>query len=208
MFKLPPLPYPIESLEPHISSETLTIHHGKHHATYIAKLNEILEGSDGIEDVSLEELLLNYKTLLPQTKHDGVIKNGAQAYNHSLYWLCMSPSGGGEPEGELRDSINNVFGSFDEFKKQFISLGLSQFGSGWVWLSLDQNNTLVLDKTSNEDTPLIHNKTPLLTMDVWEHAYYIDYQNRRADYCNSFFNIIDWKAVERRMLDKINQNNQ
>jgi superoxide dismutase, Fe-Mn family len=203
MFTLPNLPYPLTALEPHISAKTLEFHHGKHHATYTTKLNEALAGLDNLLNMEIEELLVDLSNLVPTDRLNGVRNNGAQFYNHSLYWESMSPQGGGLPTGQLSELITQQYGSFEAFKAEFIAAGITQFGSGWAWLSVDSNGQLSIDKTSNEDTPLMHGKTPLLTMDVWEHAYYLDYQNRRPDYIAGFFEVVDWESANRRLLDTL-----
>jgi Fe-Mn family superoxide dismutase len=201
MFTLPTLPYPIDGLEPHISQKTLEFHHGKHHAGYTKKLNDALADHPDLLEKTIEELLLNFDALIPDDKKGAVKKNGAQFYNHSLYWISMSPNGGGEPVGDLANAIEGEFGSFESFKDQFIAAGATQFGSGWAWLSLNADGSLVIDTTPNEDTPLMEGKTPLMVMDVWEHAYYLDYQNRRPDYISAFFEVVDWEGINTRYLE-------
>jgi Fe-Mn family superoxide dismutase len=200
MFTLPTLPYSKEALNPHISAETLSFHHEKHHAGYIAKLNAALEGHDELMQMSIEELLLNYKSA-PESLQSAILNNGGQHFNHALYWESMSENGGGQPIGEIAVAINEEFGSYEEFKTKFADAGAMQFGSGWAWLSVDNNTgKLVIDKTLNADTPLLHGKTPLLTMDVWEHAYYLDYQNRRPDYIEHFFELINLEGVNEKYI--------
>lgn len=189
-FTLPDLPYAQDALAPHISAETLGFHHGKHHNTYVVKLNELVEGSP-LADASLEEII-------QQTSGDaskaGIFNNAAQVWNHTFYWHSMKPAGGGAPSGDLAAKINEDFGSFDEFKKAFTTAGATQFGSGWAWLVLDKSGKLEVVKTPNAETPLTEGKTPLLTMDVWEHAYYLDFQNRRPDYMNTFLDsLVNWE---------------
>ena len=178
MFTLPNLNYSYTDLEPFIDAKTVEIHHSKHHATYVAKLNSALETYPELQTKSLEDLLLSLNTL-PDSLKTTVLNNGGQVYNHNLYWESLSPNSTKKPEGNLLLAIEKTFGSFEQFQTLFSEAGATQFGSGWVWLSLDENNQLVIDKTSNADSPLLHNKKPLLTMDVWEHAYYLNYQNRR-----------------------------
>lgn len=183
---LPALPYASNALEPIISEKTIGFHYGKHHQTYVNKLNELIEGSE-FENSSLEEIIM---------KSDGLIfNNGAQVWNHTFYWNCLSPDGGGEPEGKLMDAISKTFGSFDNFKKEFAKAAATQFGSGWAWLVKNKEGKLEITKTPNAENPMREGKTPLLTCDVWEHAYYLDYQNRRPDYVTEFWKIVDWKKV-------------
>ena len=183
---LPALPYALDALEPHISRSTLEFHHGKHHAGYVNKLNAAIEGTPDA-DKSLEDLV--------RSSVGGVFNNAAQHYNHSFYWQCMKPGGGGQPSGALLDKINADFGSYEAFVEQFKTAGATQFGSGWAWLVLD-NGTLKITKTANADLPLAHGQKALLTMDVWEHAYYLDYQNRRPDYISTYLDkLVNWDFV-------------
>lgn len=183
-FTLPALPYAQDALEPHISAETLSFHYGKHHQAYVTNLNKLIEGSE-LENASLEDII--------QKSEGGVFNNAAQVWNHTFYWNSMSPNGGGMPSGELGDKIRNDFGGFDKFKEEFKTAAATQFGSGWAWLVLD-NGTLKVVKTGNAETPLTKGQTPLLTIDVWEHAYYLDYQNRRPDYIATFFDkLANWE---------------
>jgi superoxide dismutase, Fe-Mn family len=186
---LPALPYSSKALEPIISENTISFHYGKHHQAYVNKLNELIPGTP-FENSSLEEIIL---------KADGAIfNNGAQVWNHTFYWNCLSPQGGGEPSGKLMDKINNTFGSFDQFKEEFANAAATQFGSGWAWLVKTQDGTLEIVKTPNAENPLRQGKTPILTCDVWEHAYYLDFQNRRPDYVKEFWKLVDWdKAAQR-----------
>jgi Fe-Mn family superoxide dismutase len=189
--QLPELPYGLDALEPHISRQTLEFHHGKHHAAYVTNLNKAIEGSD-LEGKSLEEVIL---AVAGDAGKAGVFNNAAQVWNHSFYWQCMKPGGGGAPTGSLAERIAADFGSFDAFKEQFKTAGATQFGSGWAWLVLD-GGTLKITKTANADLPLAHGQKALLTMDVWEHAYYLDYQNRRPDYMTTFLDkLVNWDFV-------------
>jgi Fe-Mn family superoxide dismutase len=185
--ELPDLPYSKDALAPHISAETLTFHHDKHHNAYVTKTNELIAGTD-LENASIEEI-----AQAAQDKGDqGLLNQAAQVYNHTFYWHSMSPNGGGEPTGDIAAKIVEDFGSYEEFATQFKSAGATQFGSGWAWLVLD-GGTLKVEKSLNADTPLVHGKTPIITMDVWEHAYYLDYQNRRPDYMGAFLGeLINW----------------
>ncbi|MBN9167507.1 MAG: superoxide dismutase [Myxococcales bacterium 68-20] len=182
-FELPALPYAKDALAPHISAETLEYHHGKHHAAYVTNLNKLLEGKPEASK-SLEEVIMS--------SDGGVFNNAAQVWNHTFYWSSMKPNGGGQPTGDLLAAINRDFGSFDKFKEEFANAGATQFGSGWAWLVL-QNGKLAVTKTPNADLPMKHGQTALLTMDVWEHAYYIDYRNARPKYIETFLNsLANW----------------
>ena len=189
--QLPELPYGLDALEPHISRQTLEFHHGKHHAAYVTNLNKLIEGGD-LEGKSLEEVIL---AVAGHATKAGVFNNAAQVWNHSFYWQCIKPGGGGAPTGALADKIAADFGSFEAFTEQFKTAGATQFGSGWAWLVLD-GGTLKITKTANADLPLAHGQKALLTMDVWEHAYYLDYQNRRPDYMTTYLDkLVNWEFV-------------
>ncbi|MEI6031706.1 MAG: superoxide dismutase [Synechococcaceae cyanobacterium ELA739] len=189
--QLPALPYDLDALEPHISRSTLEFHHGKHHAAYVTNLNNLVAGTD-LEGKSLEETIT---AVAGDTAKAGVFNNAAQVWNHSFYWQCIKPAGGGAPTGDLAAKIDADFGSFDAFKEQFKTAGATQFGSGWAWLVLD-GGTLKVTKTANADLPLAHGQKALLTMDVWEHAYYLDYQNRRPDYMTTYLDkLVNWDFV-------------
>jgi Fe-Mn family superoxide dismutase len=188
---LPALPYGLDALEPHISRQTLEFHHGKHHAAYVTNLNKLLEGTD-LEAKSLEEVIL---AVAGDASKAGIFNNAAQVWNHTFYWQSIKPGGGGVPTGELAEKIAADFGSFEEFATQFKAAGATQFGSGWAWLVLD-GGSLKITKTANADLPLAHGQKALLTMDVWEHAYYLDYQNRRPDYMTTFLDkLVNWDFV-------------
>lgn len=197
-FTLPELPFPFDALEPHIDAKTMEIHHGKHHAAYVAKLNDAVAGTE-FEDKKICELISDLDAL-PENIRTAVRNNGGGHYNHSLFWTIMSASGGGEPTGELADAINAAFGSFDEFKAQFSAAAATRFGSGWAWL-VSEGGNLSITSSPNQDSPKMEGKTPILGLDVWEHAYYLNYQNRRPDYIGAFFNVIDWSAVADRYAD-------
>lgn len=197
-YTLPALPYPNNALEPHIDAKTMEIHHGKHHNGYVSKVNNAIEGTD-LESKSVEELISDLNAV-PDDIRTAVRNNGGGHANHSLFWTIMSPDGGGEPSGDLADAINSTFGSYDAFKEKFSDAAGSRFGSGWAWLSVD-NGKLVVESTPNQDNPLMEGRTPILGLDVWEHAYYLNYQNRRPDYVSAFFNVIDWDAVAKRYAD-------
>lgn len=188
--ELPDLPFAKDALEPHISSETLDYHHGKHHQAYVTNLNNMIAGTDQ-ESESLESII--------KSASGGVFNNAAQVWNHTFYWNCLSPNGGGEPTGALADAINAAFGSFDEFKQQFSQTAITTFGSGWAWLVQNTDGSLELVSTSNAGTPLTGDATPLLTCDVWEHAYYVDYRNVRPDYVAAFWNLVNWEFVAANM---------
>ena len=186
-FQLPDLPYEKDALEPHVSSRTLEYHHGKHHNAYVSKLNAAIEGSD-YANMTLEDIVAKAE----QAGDSGVFNNAAQAWNHDFLWKSMSPDGGGEPQGALKEAINTSFGSLDGFKKEFKEAAMGQFGSGWAWL-VNDSGTLKVTKTPNAETPLTGSATPLLTLDVWEHAYYLDFQNQRDSYVDAFLeNLINW----------------
>ena len=195
-YELPELPYPHDALEPHIDARTMEIHHGKHHAAYIANVNGALEDHPDLAGKSVEDLIADLAGV-PEAIRGAVRNNGGGHANHSLFWTVMSPGGGGEPTGDLADAINAACGSFAGFKEQFHNAGMTRFGSGWAWLSLDSGN-LVVESTANQDSPLMEGRTPILGCDVWEHAYYLNYQNLRGNYINEFFNVIDWDAVASR----------
>jgi len=194
-FKLPILPYAHDALNPHIDTATMEIHHGKHHAAYIAKLNAAVSGSE-MEGKSLEELIKNH------TNVASIRNNGGGHWNHSLFWTVMNPTGGGTPQGTLAAAIDDAFGSFEKFKEAFSNAGATQFGSGWAWLCVGNGGKLEVCSTANQDNPLMPGLGcegfPILGLDVWEHAYYLNYQNKRPDYINAFFNVVNWEEVSRR----------
>ncbi len=195
-FELPQLPYAFDALEPHIDAKTMEIHHDKHHAAYTNKLNEALQGS-GQDGRSIEDILSNL-----DMNNKAVRNNGGGYYNHNLFWEIMSPNGGGKPSGELATAIDNAFGSFDAFREKFSQAGATQFGSGWAWLCVHQGGKLEVCSSANQDNPIMPGVgcggTPILGMDVWEHAYYLKYQNQRPAYIDAFFNVINWDEVSRR----------
>jgi Fe-Mn family superoxide dismutase len=188
--RLPELPYDKNALEPHISAETLEYHHGKHHATYVANLNKLIPGTE-FENMPLEDIILKAS--------GGIFNNAAQVWNHTFYWNCLSPAGGGEPSGDLAAGIMQAFGSFAEFKEKFSTAATSNFGSGWTWVVRNSNGSLEIVNTSNAGTPLTDGKKPLLTCDVWEHAYYIDYRNARPNYVEAFWNLVNWDFVAQQL---------
>ncbi len=189
-FELPPLPYAKNALEPHISEKTIEFHYGKHHQAYVNNLNNLIPGT-AFEDASLEEII--------EKADGGIFNNGAQVWNHTFYWNCLSPSGGGNPEGALLDAINKTFGSFDAFKEAFSKAAATLFGSGWAWLVKNKEGDLEIIQESNAGNPIRKGFTPLLTCDVWEHAYYLDQQNKRPAYIETFWKLVDWKTVAGRL---------
>ncbi len=193
---LPELPYAYDALEPHIDAMTMEIHHSRHHQTYINNLNAALEGT-GLEDVPVEELVANLDRV-PEAKRQAVINNGGGHANHSMFWQMMSPNGGGNPQGDVAKAIDAELGGLAAFKEEFKKAAVGRFGSGWAWLSITPEKKLVVENTLNQDSPLMHGNTPLLGLDVWEHAYYLKYQNKRPDYIAAFFNVVNWEDVERR----------
>lgn len=194
--QLPPLPYAFDALEPHIDAQTMEIHHSKHHQTYVNNLNAALEGQPWAE-LPVEELLRRLSEV-PAELRPAVINNGGGHANHSLFWDVMSPTGGGRPEGELAEAIEAELGGFERFKEAFTKAALSRFGSGWAWLSVTRAKRLLVESSANQDSPLMQGNTPILGLDVWEHAYYLRYQNRRPEYIGAFYNVIDWAEVGRR----------
>ena len=191
-YEVPALPYPYESLEPHIDAETMHLHHDKHHQAYVDKVNAALEGTE-FADKPIEEVIANLDAI-PEDKRTPVRNHGGGHYNHSLFWEWMSPDGGGAPEGDLAAAIDSAFGSFDEFKEKFQAAGAGQFGSGWAWLVLDGDSLAVMS-TPNQDNPITEGKTPLLGNDVWEHAYYLTYKNARPAYLKAWWNTVNWTKV-------------
>ena len=195
-FETPPLPYAYDALEPHIDAKTMTIHHDKHHATYVTNLNAAVGGTE-FESWDIEKLLRDISQV-PADIRTAVQNNGGGHANHSLFWSVMGPGGGGEPSGALANAINQACGSFAGFKEAFADAGTKRFGSGWAWLVKNSGGGVAVYSTANQDSPLMQGDTPLLGMDVWEHAYYLKYQNRRPDYIAAFFNVINWDAVAAR----------
>lgn len=188
-FELPALPYEKNALEPHISAETLEYHYGKHHATYVSKLNDAVKGTD-LESKSLEDIIKSEK--------GGLFNNAAQVWNHTFYWNCLAPNGGGAPTGAVADAINNKWGSFEKFQEEFNASAAGNFGSGWTWLVKKADGSVEIMNTDDADTPVAHDGvTPLLTVDVWEHAYYIDYRNSRPNYLEAFWKLVNWEFVNK-----------
>jgi Fe-Mn family superoxide dismutase len=197
-FEVPPLPYPYEALEPYIDTETMHLHHDKHHQAYVTNLNNAVQGqSEQLASYSVEDLLRNISQV-PDSIRTAVQNNGGGHANHSMFWQLMKPNGGGAPTGELASSIEQAFGSFDQFKDAFNKAGLARFGSGWAWLVLNQSGQLQVVSTANQDSPLMTGMYPVMGNDVWEHAYYLKYKNVRADYLNAWWNVVNWDEVTRR----------
>jgi Fe-Mn family superoxide dismutase len=193
---LPPLPYDYNALEPHIDEQTMRIHHDKHHGAYVTNLNAALEKHPELQNKSVEDLLKSINTM-PEDIRTAVRNNGGGHANHTMFWEIMGPKKGGAPTGAIADAINSAFGSFDTFKAQVNDAGAKRFGSGWAWL-IDAGGKLVIESTANQDSPLMEGKRPILGVDVWEHAYYLKYQNRRADYLAAWWNVVNWDAVNKR----------
>lgn len=201
-YTLPVLPYPYDALEPHIDSKTMEIHHSKHYQTYINNINAGIAGTEW-EDLSVEALISKFNEV-PQQLKQNVINNAGGHANHSLFWTVMSPDGGGHPEAEIAKAIEHELGGFEAFKDTFTQAALSRFGSGWAWLSVAPDQTLIVESSVNQDSPLMHGNIPILGLDVWEHAYYLHYQNRRPEYISAFFNVVNWQEVNRRYLEALN----
>lgn len=201
-YTLPALPYAYDALEPHIDSKTMEIHHSKHHQTYINNINAGIAGTEW-EDLSVEALISKFNEV-PEQLRQNVINNAGGHANHSLFWTVMSPDGGGHPENEIAKAIEHELGAFEAFKEAFTQAALSRFGSSWAWLSMAPDQTLIVESSANQDSPLMHGNIPLLGLDVWEHAYYLKYQNRRPEYISAFFNVVNWQEVNRRYLEALN----
>ena len=200
-FTLPALPYASDALEPHIDKLTMEIHHGKHHQAYITNLNKALESAPELANKSLEELLANNCAIVPEAIRTAVRNNGGGHSNHSLFWTIMGPNAGGPPVGNLAQAINGAFGSFDAFKEKFAAAGATRFGSGWAWL-LKKGDSVEIISTANQDSPIMEARHAVIGLDVWEHAYYLKYQNRRPDYIGAWWNVVNWKAAEDRFNGK------
>jgi Fe-Mn family superoxide dismutase len=196
-FELPPLPYDKAALEPHIDATTMEIHHGKHHAAYVNNLNKALESAPELANLSIEELLRSLSNV-PENIRTAVRNNGGGHANHTMFWQLMTPGGSSTPTGDVANAINAAFGSFDNFKAQFKAAAGGRFGSGWAWLVVAPDGSLSITSTPNQDTPLMDGQTPILGLDVWEHAYYLKYQNRRPDYVDAWWNVVNWDEVARR----------
>jgi len=197
-FSLPALPYAHDALEPHIDTATMEIHHGKHHNAYVTNLNKALESAPELAGKTIEELLANNLAIVPDAIKAPVRNNGGGHYNHSLFWTILGPGAGGTPVGKLAEAIDATFGSFDTFKEKFAAAGTTRFGSGWAWLSKTADGKLVISSTPNQDNPLMEGNFPIIGLDVWEHAYYLKYQNRRPDYIGSWWNVVNWVEADTR----------
>ena len=193
-YELPKLPYPYDALEPHIDAQTMEIHHTKHHQTYITNLNNAIKGKADLENKSVEDLIRNLNSV-PEDIRIVVRNNGGGHANHSFFWKIMGPNAGGEPKGKLAEDIKSTFGSFNDFKEKFAAAGAGRFGSGWAWLIRNKSGKLEIMSTPNQDSPLMDGNTPIIGVDVWEHAYYLKYQNRRPDYIKAWWNVVNWDAV-------------
>ena len=198
-FTLPALPYPSDALEPYIDKLTMEIHHDKHHDAYVTNANKALESAPQLAGKTLEELLANNCAIVPENIRTAVRNNGGGHANHSLFWTLMGPKKGGEPKGKIADAINSTFGGFAQFKEKFTTAATTRFGSGWAWLYRDTSGKLDIYSTANQDSPLMEGKYPILGLDVWEHAYYLKYQNRRPDYIDAWWHIVNWSEVNRRL---------
>jgi Fe-Mn family superoxide dismutase len=194
---LPPLPYPTDALEPHIDKQTMEIHHGKHHAAYVNNLNAALEKHPNLQSKSIDELIRGINTV-PEEIRTAVRNNGGGHLNHTMFWEIMGPNAGGAPTGAIADAISSSFGSFDSFKEQFAKAGVGRFGSGWAWV-IATGGKLTIESTPNQDSPLMEGKNPVFGIDVWEHAYYLKYQNRRPDYISAWFNVVNWTEINKRL---------
>jgi Fe-Mn family superoxide dismutase len=197
LFTLPPLPYAPEALEPHIDKTTMEIHHGKHHAAYVTNLNKALESAPELANKSLEDLLANNCAAVPENIRTAVRNNGGGHINHSMFWKIMGPGGGGKPVGNVAQAIHTTFGGFDQFKEKFSQAAATRFGSGWAWL-VKSGRTIDIISTANQDSPLLEGKYPVMTLDVWEHAYYLKYQNRRPEYIAAWWSVLNWQEIENR----------
>jgi Fe-Mn family superoxide dismutase len=197
-FSLPPLPYATDALEPHIDKMTMEIHHGKHHNAYVTNLNKALESAPNLAGKTVEELLANNCAIVPDNIKTAVRNNGGGHINHSMFWTIMGPKAGGAPSGALADAIKSAFGGFDQFKEKVNAAGATRFGSGWAWLIKDSSGKLDVISTANQDSPIMEGKFPVMGVDVWEHAYYLKYQNRRPDYLAAWWNVVNWEEVAKR----------
>ncbi|MBI3602599.1 MAG: superoxide dismutase [Candidatus Omnitrophica bacterium] len=196
-YTLPPLPYPYNALEPHIDARTMEIHHTKHHQAYINNVNNALKGKADLESKTVEALMANLNAV-PEDIRNAVRNNGGGHANHTLFWTVIGPKCGGNPVGKAAEAINKEFGSFDAFKEKFAAAAMTRFGSGWAWVSVTKDGKLEVSSMPNQDSPMMEGKTPILGIDVWEHAYYLNYQNRRVDYIAAFWNIVNWQEVDKR----------
>ena len=201
-FSLPPLPYAADALEPHIDKQTMEIHHGKHHGAYVTNLNKALESAPNLANKTIEELLANNCAIVPENIRTAVRNNGGGHINHSMFWQIMGPKAGGQPTGKVAEAIQSSFGSFDSFKEKFAAAGVGRFGSGWAWLVKRGAGRVEILSTPNQDSPVMEGKFTVMGLDVWEHAYYLKYQNRRADYIAAWWNVVNWAEIEKRFTSK------
>ncbi len=197
-FSLPALPYPFDALEPYIDKMTMEIHHGKHHNAYVTNLNKALESAPQLAGKSLEELLANNCAVVPENIRTAVRNNAGGHINHTMFWQIMGPKAGGQPGGKLGEAVKSAFGSFDSFKEKLAAAGMGRFGSGWAWLVKDASGKLDIISSANQDSPVMEGRFPVMGVDVWEHAYYLKYQNRRADYVAAWWNVVNWNEIEKR----------
>jgi len=197
-FSLPPLPYASDALEPYIDKTTMEIHHDKHHGAYVTNLNKALESAPQLASKGVEELLANNCAIVPENVRTAVRNHGGGHINHTLFWQILAPKAGGQPEGKVAEAIRSTFGGFDQFKEKLTAAAMGRFGSGWAWLVKDRSGKVEVISTANQDSPVMEGKFPVLGIDVWEHAYYLKYQNRRADYIAAWWNVVNWKEVEKR----------
>jgi superoxide dismutase, Fe-Mn family len=200
-FSLPSLPYASDALEPHIDKMTMEIHHGKHHNTYVTNLNKALESAPELANKTVEELLASNCAAVPESIRTAVRNNGGGHANHSMFWQIMGPNGGGAPTGDIASAINGAFGNFDTFKEKMNAAGAARFGSGWAWLVKGSGTSIEVISTANQDSPLMEGKFPIMGIDVWEHAYYLKYQNRRPDYLAAWWNVVNWQEINRRLKE-------
>ena len=197
-FSVPPLPYPYDALEPYIDKTTMEIHHDKHHGAYVTNLNKALESAPQLANAAVEELLANNLANVPENIRTAVRNNGGGHINHTMFWEIMGPKAGGQPGGKLAEAINSTFGGFDAFKEKFSAAAMGRFGSGWAWLVKDSSGKLDILSTANQDSPVTEGKSPVMGLDVWEHAYYLKYQNRRVEYVAAWWNVVNWAEIEKR----------
>lgn len=200
-FTLPPLPYAPEALEPHIDAATMKVHHGGHHNAYVTNLNKALESAPDLANKPVEELLANNLASVPENIRTAVRNNGGGHANHTMFWAIMAPNSGAAPSGEIANAISNSFGSFESFREKFTTAAMGRFGSGWAWLVKKRDGNLEITSTANQDSPILEGNFPVFGLDVWEHAYYLKYQNRRAEYINAWWNVVNWSEVNRRLRE-------
>ncbi len=197
-FTLPPLPYAFDALEPHIDARTMEIHHDKHHAAYVTNVNKAIEPVSGLGNLSVEQLLADHCAAVPENIRTAVRNNGGGHVNHTMFWQIMAPHAGGQPSGQVAEAIHSTFGGFDKLKELFDQAAMTRFGSGWAWLVKNANGKLEITSTANQDSPIMEGKYPVMGLDVWEHAYYLKYQNRRAEYVSAWWSVVNWPEVDKR----------